>query len=246
MIVDCHTHWGGIWEQSNPSDPSAWLAVLDRHQVDRAVLLPTAGLMRLDMCCDDNDTVARVASREPRRLIPFGTAWIQQGQAAVAEARRCIDELGMRGLKFHTWVQGFSTADPTMIDICNLAAEHDVPVLVHDGTPCYALPEQIGGLARQCPGTKFILGHSGLLWNWRSALEAARLPNLWLCLCGPHMRAMEILCARAHPDRLLWGSDFGFGRSDTISYRLGAFSGANVSTELKRKILGENAVQLFG
>ena len=59
--------------------------------------------------------------------------------------------------------------------------------------------EQIAGLARRFPSTRFVLAHAGLLWNWRSALLAARLPNVWVCLCGPHMRAIELLCVTPIP-----------------------------------------------
>ena len=121
-----------------------------------------------------------------------------------------------------------------------------MPVMFHDGTPCYSLPEQIAGLARRFPETQFVLGHSGGVWCWRSALEAAKLPNIWLCLCGPHMRAIEIFCREAPVDRLLWGSDFGFGVADMIEYRLGVFEHAAVSSSVKEKILGESPRRLFG
>ena len=126
-----------------------------------------------------------------------------------------------------------------------MAGELGVPVIFHDGTPCYSLPEQIGGLARRFPNTRFVLGHSGLLWGWRSALEASRHPNVWACLCGPHMRAVEIFCQRADPDRLLWGTDFGFGFSDPIEYRLNLILRARIDDALRERILGVNPFRLL-
>jgi len=174
MIVDCHTHWGMVWEERDRDDPTAWLAVLDRHGVDKAFLFGHYNLIRCDRCREDNDRLALLTSRAPERLVPFGTVWPQTGREAVAETERCLGSLGMRGLKFHPWLQGFSTADPVFGEVCALAGEWGAPILLHDGTPCYSLPEQIGGLARRFPATRFVLGHSGLLWNWRSALEAQR------------------------------------------------------------------------
>jgi len=142
-------------------------------------------------------------------------------------------------------LQGFTVADPFLGQMCGLAGEAEIPVFFHDGTPCYSLSEQIAGLARRFPSTRFVLAHAGLLWNWRSALLAARLPNVWVCLCGPHMRAIELLCRYADPDRILWGSDFGFGLSDQIEYRLNLFRRARISNPLRDQILKTNPLHLW-
>ncbi|MCE5308219.1 MAG: amidohydrolase [Acidobacteriales bacterium] len=245
MIVDCHTHWGMVWRERDRQDPSRWLAFLDRNAVTKAVLMGHANLQRPDLCAEDNDTIANLAAQYPERLIPVGTAWPQQGERGFKEARRCLEELGMRGLKFHPWLQGFSTADMFLRRMCALAGEWNVPVFFHDGTPCYCLPEQIGGLARVFPRTTFVLGHAGLLWHWRSAIQAARLPNVWTCLCGPHIRALELLCQRIDPDRLLWGSDFGFGFADQIDYRLNLLLRARIPDGLREQILSVNPLRLL-
>jgi predicted TIM-barrel fold metal-dependent hydrolase len=213
--------------------------------VDKAFLFPHMGLTRQDWCAADNDLVSSVAAKAQHQLVPVATAWPQWEEMALAEIQRSIEMLGIRALKFHPWLQGFSTADPYCRRICGFASELGIPIFFHDGTPCYSLSEQIGGLARRFPSTQIVLTHAGLLWNWRSALEAARRPNLWLCLCGPHMRAMEIICQRADPDRILWGSDFGFSLADPIDYRLNLFLRTRIADSLKDKILGTNPLRLM-
>ena len=193
----------------------------------------------------DNDLLARVSAKAPDRLIPLGTTAPQLGKRAVVEVQRCAEKLGFKMLKFHPWLQGFSTAEPVFSEICGLAGELRLPIAFHDGTPCYSLSDQIGGLARRFPKTRFILGHSGLLWEWRSALEAARQPNVWLTLCGPHIRAIESLCKQGDPNRILWGSDFGSGMADQIEYRLNLFLRAALTDELKQRILEVNALNLL-
>ena len=240
MIIDCHTHWGMCYTDRDGEDPSHWLEVLDRHQVDKAFVFGHYNLVRSDQCAADNNRLALLRDRVPTRIVPFGSAWPQLGAAALAEARRCLKELGLSGLKFHPWLQGFSTADPVLDDMLELAADFDVPVIFHDGTPCYTLPEQIGGLARRHPRTRIILGHSGILYSWRSAMAVGSLPNVWLTLCGPHQRAMEVIHQRLGPGRLLWGSDFGFGFSDPLTYRLGLLQSTRLSAPDQERILGEN------
>jgi len=244
MIIDCHTHFGAYWHQQH-SDPKAWVAILDRHGVDKAFLMCCDGLFDSSQCGLDNNRIAEAAALMPERLIPIGSSWPQLGAKGIKEAERCLQKLGMRALKFHPWVQGFSTADPVFGEICTLAGECGVPVIFHDGTPCYSLPEQIGGLARRFPRTTFVLGHAGILWSWRSALAAAKHKNVWICLCGPHLRAMEILCKQVNSNRIIWGSDFGFGTSDPIGYRLGLINKADIDDRLRQAILGENPLRLI-
>jgi predicted TIM-barrel fold metal-dependent hydrolase len=57
---------------------------------------------------------------------------------------------------------------------------------------------------------------------------------------------MELLCGAADPERLLWGSDFGFGFADQIEYRLNLFQRARISDALRRRILEDNPLRLFG
>lgn len=245
MVIDCHTHWGICWQEKYGNNSDEWIAVLDRHSVDRAILFGHEGLTRIDKCADDNNNVARIAAGRPERLVPVLSAWPQQGKEGLREIVRCVSVLKMKGIKFHPWIQGFSTADPTFGEMCALAGELKVPVFFHDGTPCYSLTEQIAGLARRFPKTTFVLGHSGLLWNWRSVLSTSHLPNIWPCLCGPHLRAIEIICRKADPDRIIWGSDFGFGFGDPISYRLGLIHRAKISDSLREKILTINPERLL-
>ncbi len=245
MIVDCHTHWGMCYTDRDGDNPASWLGLLDRNGIGAAFVFGHYNLTRSDLCPTDNDRLARLRERSKGRMIPFGTAWPQMGGQAVAEARRCLENLGFAGLKFHPWMQGFSTADPVLAEMCLLAGEMGKPVIFHDGTPCYSLPEQIAGLAKRFPSTRFVLGHSGILYNWRSALAAGNLPNIWLCLCGPHPRAMEVLFDRLGASRLLWGSDFGFGFSDPIAYRLGLLTQSRIPPAARRQILKKNPLELL-
>jgi predicted TIM-barrel fold metal-dependent hydrolase len=245
MIIDCHTHWGMVWEERDRGDPRRWLAVLDRHGIDRALVFGHANLHRLDWCRQDNDLLRRVCDTSRGRMLPIGTVWLQMGAEALDEARRCVEQLGMKGLKFHPWLQGASVVSPVMDDLCRLAAEYRLPLFFHDGTPCYSLSEQIAGLALRFASTEIVLGHSGLLWNWRSALFHADIPNLWFCLCGPTLRTMEIMARSVPATRLLWGSDFGFGFADTIEYRLELARRACIPDPIREQMLGANAQRLL-
>jgi DNA-binding transcriptional regulator YhcF (GntR family) len=92
--------------------------------------------------------------------------------------------------------------------IAEVAAEFQVPILFHDGTPPVSLTSQVALLSQRHPGTKIILGHSGLFEHFREAAAAVNAcDNLWACLCGPHVQGLRHLLAHVPAERLLWGTE---------------------------------------
>lgn len=59
------------------------------------------------------------------------------------------------------------------------------------------------------------------------------------------MRAIEIFCQRVDPDRILWGTDFGFSFVDPIEYRLNLIMRAQIDDSLRAQILGVNPLRLL-
>lgn len=246
MIVDAHTHW---WSRrgESPPDPSAWVARARRHGVTHAVVLPTLGLLHDGCLRCDHGIIAEAAARSGGVMLPFCTAQPWEPEEALAEVERCLRDLHFCGIKFHPWLQGASVSTAAMDEICALAAQYDVPMLFHDGTPPFSLPAQIGLLARRHPRVRIILGHCGLLEHWREAIAVLEaVPNLWGCLCGPHAAAMRELLRRCDTTRLLWGSDVGFGEDDFYPYRLGLLHELGVDRALVEQILADNPKRMFG
>lgn len=246
-IVDFHTHWGEATHRRDGLDPAAWLAPLDRHGVARAVVLPEAGLFHAGRIAEDNDRVAAVCARSGGRMIPFATVHVGERGEAIGELERCLVRLGMRGLKIHPWYQGTSISGPVMDEACELAGAHGIPVFFHDGTPAFSLPSQIALLAKRHPRTQVVLGHCGLFEHWREAVAALdACPNLWGCLCSPHVGALRELVRCCDTGRLLWGTDHGYGTADVYPYRFGLNEVIGWSDEVSEAILVRNPARLLG
>ena len=243
MIVDSHIHW----PVGANNDPAALLRVLDRYGTDRAVLSGWEVFMRPGSVSMWNDRLADFCRRSEGRLVPLATFYLADGENAVREARRSLEELGGRGFKYHPWLQGESVFCEAMYEVCRLAAQFRAPILFHDGTPAYSLPSQIAVLAGLFPETVFILGHGGILHFWEEAIESARqYANIYITLCGQHPRAMQAACDTLPLTRLLWGSDYvGPGAEEFIAYRRGLFDKLTLSQEARTAILWENPKRLF-
>lgn len=246
MIFDCHTHWGDCFTRRDNADPAQWLGTLDHHGVSRAIVLPFAGLLHDGTIQQDNDDVAAACKASGGRMIPFCTVNMWYRDDATRELQRCLDVLGFRGIKFHPWLQGAPVNSALMDEVCEMAAEHDVPILFHDGTPPFSLPSQVAILAKRHPKARLILGHCGLLEHWREAIHSMNsAANLWGCLCSPHPAAMKQLIRRCDTDRLVWGSDYGFNFHDLFDYRLNMMHRLGVGDDVLQKILETNPPRLL-
>ncbi len=245
-MIDCHTHWGRAWTERDGLDPRRWLEPLTAHGVQRAMVMPEEGLLDAGRIGRDNDRVAAVCARSDGRMIPCCTVNLWMREEAARETRRCLGDLGMRGIKFHPWLQGGSVSSPLMDEVCELAAEYGVPVLFHDGTPPFCLPSQMALLARRHPGVQIVLGHSGLFEHWREAIAALKgTPNLWGCLCGPHVAAMREIVRQCDLSRLLWGTDHGYGLADVYQYRFPLMDTLRLSDAARQAIFDDNPARLL-
>ena len=63
------------------------------------------------VCRVINEELVESTSKHPGRFAPLGTVPLQDADAAVAETRYCVQELGMRGLEIGSHVEGGEIAD---------------------------------------------------------------------------------------------------------------------------------------
>jgi uncharacterized protein len=202
-VIDFHVHQPAAAAYG----PDEYLAGMDELGVDTSVVFTYEGLLRPSRAA--NDSLAAWVARAPERLVAFATVDPRDAGAS-DEIARCVGELGMRGVKLHPWLQGFSAHEPGLQDVCATAGRLGIPVLFHDGTPPFSTPLQLAALARRHPGTAIVLGHGGLHDLWREAVEAVLTTgNVHLCMCGTPGYAMRAIVARCPFDRLLFGTDAG-------------------------------------
>jgi len=245
-IIDFHTHLDDRWFDAPLMDQPTYLAGLDKVGVERACVFTLMGFY--EDCRVHNDKLLAQCAAHANRLYPFITVDPKLGGSAIEELDRCIATRAFRGVKFHPWVQAFapSMVKPTMIEILNRAARHDLPVLFHDGTPPYSTTYQIADVARWVPSAKIILGHAGLADYTIPAAQLTRdIPNLYACLCGPRAADVKYLVQTAGHDKLLFGSDFGLSDWMIIQDRLDSILYAGLPDDTIEKILYTNAAGLL-
>src|SRR5438094_3899540 len=208
-----------------------------------------------------NDFVASCVERHPDVFTGFASVDPWKGRAAVAELRRAITELGLRGLKLHPSCQAFAPNDRRFYDLYATCVELGVPALFHTGTTGlgagvrggggiklgYSRPILLDDVAADFPGLTIIAAHPSWPWQDEMLAVAQHKANVYLDLSGWSPKRWSADLARnvlgPLQDRVLYGSDYPF---ITFAKWLDAFRAYDASPELEEKILLGNARRLLG
>ncbi|HEY7558088.1 MAG TPA: amidohydrolase family protein [Candidatus Binatia bacterium] len=158
---------------------------MDEAGVDISVLSCLLGWSApLEECRMINDDLAAVQEKFPRRFVGLAQAPLLEGRAALAELRRAISDLGLRGVTITSQVNGLSLDAPNLFGFYELACQLDVPVFVHpalvptgyEHLKDYDLPRVLGrevdltvattrliagGVFDRYPGLKIVMAHFG-------------------------------------------------------------------------------------
>ncbi len=130
-----------------------------------------------------NDGIAAAVARHPRRLVGMGTVPLQAPELAVLEMKRCVSELGLRGIEISSNVAGRELADAQFRPFFAAAEALGVLLFMHPlgfthgqrlseyylnnliGNPLestIALSHLIfGGVLERHPGLKLCVAHGG-------------------------------------------------------------------------------------
>jgi predicted TIM-barrel fold metal-dependent hydrolase len=206
-----------------------WIAELDRHGVNRTVLIASVP--------GDEPSVAEAVARHPSRFVGFFML-DPSATDAVERARRAIDELYLRGICLFPAMHHVALTDQRVRRIVEVAAERPgVVVFVHCGVLTVGVrrrlglpsdfdlrlgnPIEVANVALAFPKVPFVIPHfgAGLL---REALMAADTcanihldtssSNSWirytpgLTLDAVFKTALAVL----GPSRLVFGTDSSF------------------------------------
>ena len=204
-LVFCGEHASG-WRL----DSSTVLEVGVRAGIDRHVLVTPRPLdARLDAA---NARIATIVAADPGHFEGLARIDPNQGEAARADAERCLAGEYFAGLFLHPGEEGFAIEDPRLDSVIDVAARHAAPVVVATGIPWWSEALQVAALARRHPATPFVLTNGGQvnisglgMQDAWSALESSS--NLVIQTSGEYRQDfIEDVATRLGPERVLFAS----------------------------------------
>lgn len=240
LIIDWHVHlgrWGTMYLPAMDGEKDGDVMVRRAREVGVTKLVVN-GTLFIDLR-EGNDAVAAYAARHPDRVIGLAVTNPYQHDM-VAEVRRCLDELGFRGVKLHVFHQ--QALSPREIAsytqewdrLFAFLSERRTPVLFH-GIVTEAM-------IRAWPDVPFVEAHgTGQVAHME---HLAKYPNYYVDTAWTQNPAWCITTAVSllGEDRVIWGTDAPL---DDFAQRWGVVLDSGLSIEGMRKILGQNAARLL-
>jgi predicted TIM-barrel fold metal-dependent hydrolase len=208
-----------------------------------------------------NEEVAESCAEHADVLIPFASIDPWRGGAGVRQARRLIDEYGVRGFKFHPSIQGFAPNDRMAYPLYELIQEAGLPALFHTGQTGigagvpggggirlkYSNPMLVDDVAVDFPELRIILAHPSFPWQDEALAVATHKPYVYIDLSGWSPKYFPPQLVRYAnsllQDKVLFGSDYPVITPDRW---LADFAKLDIKPEVVLKILKDNAVRLLG
>ncbi|HEX5856619.1 MAG TPA: amidohydrolase family protein [Microbacterium sp.] len=206
--------------------------------------------------------VAEGAARNNDVLIPFGSVDPLRGAAAVDDARRLVEEHGVRGFKFHPTVQGFDPSDEAHFPLYGAIQDAGVPALFHTGQTGIGAgmrggygfrlglsnPMLLDPVAAEFPDLQIIMAHPSVPWQDEALAVATHKHNTWIDLSGwsPKYFPAELVryANSMLKNRVLFGSDFPLLTPDR--WVRDAEQAALFKPEVLPGIMKHNAARLLG
>jgi uncharacterized protein len=210
---------------------------------------------------NSNDEIAAVASEFPDVFTGIASVDPWKGEAAVQEVRRCVTELGLKGVKFQPISQKFYMSDQRFYPLWGAISELGVPIIVHTGTTAIGRGTPGGGgllldhgrpmphldrVAADFPDLRIVAAHPG--WPWHEELLAVvqHKENVYMDLSGWAPKYFPEITVKYMksliPEKVLFGSDFPLLTPDRW---LKDFDALALSDAVRERITVENASALF-
>jgi hypothetical protein len=243
------------------ADPDEVLRRMDEAGISRIGVINYVSPALMGFTEEVNPYVARLARTAPERLIPFGGVDVT-GDSRPGESVDRLRELGVRAIKLHPPHQEFAANDyrdgklPGLAEVYDRAQELGLPIMVHTGTSIfpgarnvYADPLPLDDVGVDFPELDVILAHLGRpLWAETSFFLLRRHPRFWGDVSGIPPKGLLKYFPRlaAVADKLLWGTDWPGPMVPGMRANLDDFLALDLSEDLRRKLLQDNADRLFG
>lgn len=205
--------------------------------------------------------IAEGAARNNDVLIPFGSVDPRRGAAAVSDARRLIEESGVRGFKFHPTVQGFDPSQTEWYPLYEVIQDAGVPALFHTGQTGIGAgmrggrgfrlglsnPILLDPIAADFPDLQIIMAHPSVPWQDEALSVATHKHNTWIDLSGwsPKYFPAELVryANSILKSRVLFGSDFPLLTPDRW---IRDVAETKLKPEVLPGIMKHNAIRLLG
>jgi uncharacterized protein len=241
-VFDAHAHIGADVD-GRAMTADGMRSLMEAADVRKSIVFPLNDPNARDDYSGPNDVVWNAYEEYPLSFVPFFR--LNPHLDYDTEFGRCV-ERGFMGLKLHPVSQEFELDDSRVVRLLAMAAEADLPVLIHAGFAMQRIVEPLLPTVEAHPELRLILGHAAMV----EVLEATRAfeDHLNVLFETSVVQAKDLyeLCCSLDPSRICFGSDIPYGDlPSTLHSILAAADAAGVPDEALPGILSENIRRWF-
>lgn len=227
------------------------LEALEQAQVQTALLSawygPRGALL-------SNDTVADLVRQAPDRLVGIASVDLFDPMGAVRELRRCVQELGFRGLRMLPWLWGLPPDDRRYYPLYVACIELGIPFCLQVGHAGPLKPSEPGRpipyldqVACDFPELVIVGGHIGHPWTTEMIALATKYPNVYIDTSAykPSRFPPELVAfmSRHGRKKVLFGSNWPMIAPADCLAELDALG---LDDKARQMFLHDNAAKVFG
>jgi uncharacterized protein len=207
-----------------------------------------------------NEEIAELAHKNSDVAIPFASIDPHRGDEGVRQARRLIEDYGVKGFKFHPTVQEFYPNDRLAYPLYEVIAAAKLPALFHTGQTGvgagtrggggirlkYSNPIYLDDVAVDFPDMPIILAHPSFPWQEEALSVATHKPQVYIDLSGWSPKYFPPLLVQYAntllKEKILFGSDYPVLSPEKW---IEEFDKLPIKPEVRPLILKENAARLL-
>lgn len=239
--------------QAPPAEPlpvAATVAAMDQGGVAKSLISAWVAPRNVMV---SNDEVAQFVAQAPDRLAGIGSVDITKPMAAVAEVRRCVRELGFKGIRVLPWLWEVPPTDRRFYPVYVACCEMGVPFCTQIGHTGPLMPSEVGRpvyldqVALDFPELAIVGGHIGYPWTDEAVALATKHENVFIDTSAYTIRRYPpalVDFLRLHGRRkILFGTNYPM---ITPAKALEGLDDLALDDEARALFLGGNARRVFG
>ena len=243
--------WMGLTEIPESIPIELTLGALESAGVSRALVSAWHGP---EGAMISNDEVAGFVAQAPDRLLGVASVDLRRPMEAVRELRRCVEELGFKGLRMLPWLWELPPDDRRYYPLYAACVELGVPFCLQVGHAGPLRPSEPGRpipyldrVACDFPELTIVGGHIGYPWTSEMIAMATKYENVFIDTSAykPSRYPDELVAfMRKHGRRkVLFGSNFPMIQPAACVAQLDALG---LDEEARALFLAGNAERVFG
>lgn len=199
-----------------------------------------------------NDEVAEFVAEFPDRLDGIGSVDISQPMQAVAEVRRCVEELGFKGIRVLPWLWAVPPTDRLFYPVYTACCDLDVPFCTQIGHTGPLMPSEVGRpiyldrVALDFPELVIVGGHIGYPWTDEAIAVATKHANVYIdtsaYTVNRYPRQLVQYLKTNGREKVLFGTNYPM---ITPRKALQDLASLGLTPEVEKLFLCENAQRVF-